>query len=381
MESAADWSSLYLGAACGLGRTAEDGTFLVVNETLCRWLGRSPDELVRHATLQSLLTMGGRIFHQTHWAPLLRMQGSVSEVKLDLMHAKGSTMPVVMNALRRETTQGVVHEFALFVARDRDLYEKELVASRKKLQELVTETMRLHELARDRAVFAEQMVGIVSHDLRNPLSTIQMSAVLMGRPGVDPAPVLGRLTRSADRATRLIGDLLDFTQARLGAGISVTPTRMDLSRCVAEAVDEFSSSYPARAIVHRHQGDRHCQGDCDRLAQLVGNLIANAVTYGDPAKPVEVVSKAHDGEATISVHNWGPPIPQELQAALFRPMVRGEVEAGGRSVGLGLYIVGEIAKSHGGTVRLESSAARGTCFSVVIPPAGETSAEGHDGAP
>jgi phosphoserine phosphatase RsbU/P len=360
----ADLSALYLGAACGLGRTSEDGTFLVVNDTLCRWLGRTRADLVGRATLQGLLTMGGRIFHQTHWAPLLRMQGSVSEVKLDLVHADGGTMPVVLNALRHETAQGVVHEIALFVARDRDLYEKELVASRRKLQELVAETTRLHELSRDRAVFAEQMVGIVSHDLRNPLSTIHMSATLLARPGVDPAPVLGRLTRAADRATRLIGDLLDFTQARLGSGIAVTPARMDLCKCVAEAVDDFATIHAARAITHRHLGERHCVGDCDRLAQLVGNLIANAVAYGDPARPVEVLSRVDEGVAAISVRNWGAPIPPELQATLFQPMVRGEVEAGGRSVGLGLYIVGEIAKSHGGTVRVESSAEGGTCFSV-----------------
>lgn len=360
-------ASLFASAACGLGRTAEDGVFLVANETLCRWLGRSEAELVGRATLQGLLTMGGRIFHQTHWAPLLRMQGSLSEVKLELVHADGTPFPVVLNALRRETPQGCVHDLALFIARDRDAYEKELVASRRKLQSLVEETTRLHEQARDRALFAEQMVGIVSHDLRNPLATIQMSATLLARSAGDREATLGRLGRAADRATRMIADLLDFTQARIGSGIAVTRAPMDLRKCIADAVDELASSHSSRSIQHRHFGAEQCHGDSDRLSQLVGNLIANAITYGARGTPVQVESGVRDGEAMIAVHNQGAPIPQETQAGLFQPMVRGEVEAGGRSVGLGLYIVGAIAKSHGGFVRVESSAAAGTVFTVVIP--------------
>src|SRR5688572_29952874 len=137
-------------AACGLLQTSDDGTIIRVNRRFCEWVGRSASELVG-VRFQDLLTMGGRIFHQTHWAPLLRMQQSISEVKLDVVHRDGTSVPMVLNAFRHEEEGGVmVHELAAFVARDRDKYERELVLSRKRLEEL-------HEEAKDRALFAEQM--------------------------------------------------------------------------------------------------------------------------------------------------------------------------------------------------------------------------------
>ncbi|MEO5671214.1 MAG: PAS domain-containing sensor histidine kinase [Ramlibacter sp.] len=362
-----DASALYQRAACGLACTSDDGTFLTVNETLCQWLGKSAEELVGKTKLQGLLTMGARIFHQTHWAPLLRMQGSVSEVKLEVIHGDGHAIPMVMNARRREVQGGVVHEIAMIVAHDRDAYEKELVASREKLQSLVEETTKLHEEAKDRALFAEQMVGIVSHDLRNPLSSILMGTALLARSSANQEAVLGRINRAADRATRMIADLLDFTQARLGKGIALSRGAMDLRRCVSEAVEELSLAYPGRSIVHTHTGESNCTADGDRLAQLVGNLVSNAVAYGRQDTPVTVFSECSGGATRIAVRNAGDPIPANLQATLFQPMVRGEVDASRRSVGLGLFIVNEIVKSHGGSVSVTSTAEDGTTFVAVLP--------------
>ncbi len=359
--------SLYDQASCGLALTAEDGTFLTVNDTLCRWLGRAREDLVGKMKLQILLTMGGRIFHQTHWAPLLRMQGSVSEVKLEVVHANGQVIPMVLNAIGRRTDQGVVHDISMFIARDRDAYERELVASRKKLQGMVDEAAKLHAEAKDRALFAEQMVGIVSHDLRNPLSTIQMGATLLARSPANQDAMLARVNRAAERALRLVAELLDFTQARLGKGIAVNVAPMDLRKCAAEAVEELSLAYPARVVLHRHSGESACHGDADRLAQLVGNLASNAIAYGLDDAPVEVITRVEGGSAFIAVRNQGDPIPEAIQATLFQPMVRGDVDAASRSVGLGLFIVSEIAKAHGGSIRVESGAGIGTTFEVSFP--------------
>ena len=360
-------TDLYQRAACGLACTTDDGVFIAVNETFSKWVDRPAHDLIGRAKLQDLLTVGGRIFHQTHWAPLLRIQGSISEVKLEVVHAGGARIPMVMNAIRRETPAGFVHEIAVIVARDRDAYERELVASRKRLQTLVEETTRLHSEAKDRALFAEQMVGIVSHDLRNPLSTIQMGAALLSRTRANQEAVLHRVMRAADRATRMIADLLDFTQARLGKGIAVARAPMNLRQCVADAVDELALAYPARAITHEHTGAAGCEADADRLTQLVGNLVSNAIAYGREASPVDVSSVVDGANASISVRNLGEPIPPEIQASLFQPMVRGEVDVASRSVGLGLYIVSEIAKAHGGSVTVVSSAEAGTTFTAQFP--------------
>ncbi|HVT06523.1 MAG TPA: PAS domain-containing sensor histidine kinase [Polyangia bacterium] len=357
-------------AACGLLQTTTDGTFLRVNRLFRQWVGYADDELIGKRRFQDLLTIGGRVFHQTHWAPLLQMQGSISEVKLEIVDRAGTAIPIVVNALRRSERGAIVHEIAAYIARDRDKYEHELVQSRKRLEVLVAEATRLQAEARERAMFAQQMMGIVSHDLRNPLSTIQTGAVLLARGELTAGQqrVLARISSATDRATRLIGDLLDFTQAQLGSGLAVVPQPVDLHAVVAEAVEDLRLAYSGRKIVHESVGAGGCSADANRLAQLVGNLVSNAMTYGAPEAAVRVVSTVDEGALAISVHNQGPPIPPDVLPHIFQPMSRGS-EAGrvSRSVGLGLYIVSEIARAHGGTTSVASTVAEGTTFTTVIP--------------
>lgn len=350
-------------AACGLLQTSDDGTFLRVNRTFCQWVGRSADALVGRLRFQDLLTAGGRIFHQTHWSPLLRMQGTVSEVKLELVHGDGSLVPMVVNAIRHEHHGQLIHEVAAYVARDRDKYERELLAARK-------EATRLHTEAKDRALFAEQMIGIVSHDLRNPVSAIVLATELLGHDELSPGQELAAagIRRAAERATRLIGDLLDFTQARVGAGLTFAPTACDLHEVVGEAIDELGLAYPDRALRHARTGDGRCSADASRLVQLVGNLVSNAVSHGRPDTPVTITTNGTRGNAlTLAVHNDGEAIPATLLPSLFEPMTRGTKASGGRSVGLGLFIVREIAKAHGGTVAVRSSETEGTTFTLTLP--------------
>jgi sigma-B regulation protein RsbU (phosphoserine phosphatase) len=340
---------------------------LRVNRTFCVWIGRSAEELVERQRFQDLLTMGGRIFHQTHWAPLLRMQGSVSEVKLEVVHTDGSKLPMVINAVRREIEGKTRHELAAFVARDRDRYEQELVKSRKKLEELVLETQRLHADAKDRALFAEQMVGIVSHDLRNPLSAVAMGTAILEQGASEPQlRVVHKIKRATARATQLIGDLLDFTAARLGAGIAITPGPFDLHSSVAETLDELRMAHPNHELVHVREGDGACVADDQRVAQVVANLVSNAAVYGEQGRAITVSTRGGE-QPTIDVHNWGAPIPSEKVAALFEPMKRGSQEtAKAGSIGLGLYIVREIARAHGGTAQVVSTEGGGTIFTVKL---------------
>lgn len=356
-------------APCGLARTTATGTLLQVNRTLCQWLGYAAEELVGKRRFQELLTMGGRIFHQTHWAPLLQMQGSLSEVKLELLRADGTPIPVVLNALQRTGPDGTVHDLSAFVARDRDTYERELLQSRKRLEQLVAEANRLEAEAKDHALAAEMMIGIVSHDLRNPMASIQMATALLAR-NLPPAQqrTLDRIARSSTRANALIADLLDFTQARLGKGLSITREPLELHDVVAAAVDESCTAYPNRAIAHERVGEGACSGDSNRLTQLIGNLVSNAVTYGAPEAPITVRSILRAGSFLLEVHNGGAPIPVELQSEIFRPMSRGaHATSAARSVGLGLFIVSEIAKAHGGGAQVASSVAGGTTFTIVCP--------------
>jgi len=368
-------AALYDGAACGLLLTTADGTIRRINATACRWLGLDADELVGQR-FQDLLTMGGRIFHQTHWAPLLQLQGSVAEVKLDLKRARGDVVPMLMNAAMRTHAGTVYHELALFVADDRHAYERELMAARKRAEQLLAEQARAHAAleeakaaAADRAVFAEQMIGIVSHDLRNPLSTIRMGTQVleMTAPAGIQQDVLANINRAGLRALRLINDLLDFTHARIGQGLSVDVQQVDLHVVVGVQVAELRQAYPARTLDHQAEGTGACAVDADRMAQLVGNLVSNAMAYGTPGSEVTVTTTVHPQGSAVSVHNLGPAIPEALRESLFQPMVRGTQAQFDRSIGLGLYIVAEIARAHGGSVDVSSSEQYGTKFTVRLP--------------
>jgi sigma-B regulation protein RsbU (phosphoserine phosphatase) len=166
-----------------------------------------------------------------------------------------------------------------------------------------------------------------------------------------------------------VADLLDFTQARLGGGLRVAPREVDLHALVAECAEEVRLTWPGRMIEVRSRGAGGGQLDPDRLAQVVGNLANNALTYGAPERPLTITSAVTGETLELHVHNHGKPIAEELLPHMFEPLRRGEqnMRLGSRSVGLGLYIVREIAAAHGGSVTVTSTEAQGTTFVVQLP--------------
>jgi PAS domain S-box-containing protein len=161
--------SLYENAACGLLLASPDGMIRHVNTTFCSWVGFSAEELVNARRVQDLLTIGGRVFHQTHWGPLMQMQGSVSEIKLDMVHRDGRSIPILANAIRRHHDADVFDEIAVMLATDRQQYERELLLSR-----------RSAESANERLALAgrrkDEFLATLAHELRGPLAP--MSNVL-----------------------------------------------------------------------------------------------------------------------------------------------------------------------------------------------------------
>jgi phosphoserine phosphatase RsbU/P len=171
--------------------------------------------------------------------------------------------------------------------------------------------------------------------------------------------VLARISNSTERAKRLISDLLDFTQARLGSGLAVAPEPIELHDTIAEVLQDLTLAFATRQLLHERVGGGACIADGNRLAQLVGNLVSNAMVYGASDTPVTVISAVEEDALTLSVHNHGAPIPSEALPTLFQPMSRSS-NAGraNRSVGLGLYIVQEIARAHGGRTSVSRSPGR-----------------------
>lgn len=229
---------------------------------------------------------------------------------------------------------------------------------------------RSAELARQ-VQFAEMLVGIVSHDLRNPLNVVHLNASLLARSPLVAEQVrwVQRIQDSSDRGLRMILDLLDFTQARLGGGIRVTRRPGDMFEMVRHVVEEARTAHPQREIRLNAAGNGQGRWDSDRVAQLVSNLISNALVYGQEQSPISIHISGEDRHVSLTVHNEGDPIPPEMQEVLFEPLRQGDSSAGqpSRNIGLGLYIVRQIALAHGGRVECHSREGRGTTFRVVLP--------------
>ncbi|MET0403283.1 MAG: ATP-binding protein, partial [Cystobacter sp.] len=231
------------------------------------------------------------------------------------------------------------------------------------LRALEAERSRLEEAVRIR----EDLVAVVSHDLRNPISAISMSAsVLLKREELSAGQArgLGRIYSSADRALRMIRDLLDSTQARVG-GIPVAPKPLDFHELARNVVEEVQLAHPERHILFHTMGDARGAWDADRMAQVITNLVGNAVQHSPLDSPVRVESCGLEGEVQLRVHNEGSPIPVEDIPTLFEPFRRGRGAGGAPgSVGLGLFITRQVVEAHGGIIEARSQQGEGTLFTV-----------------
>lgn len=244
-----------------------------------------------------------------------------------------------------------------------------LVEDVSKRREIELERGRLDERERRRSDFERQLIGIVSHDLRNPLHVVLLGAQLMKElPGLGEHAVklIARIQSAAQRADRLVCDLLDFTQARLGGGIRIDPEPADMHGLARAMIDEFAVSDPTRTIELDCRGNGAGVWDSDRCSQVFQNLIGNALKYSPTESIVRVTCDATGEGIVVMVHNEGSPIPATKLEVMFEPYERGTMnpDAANRSVGLGLYIVKQIVEAHGGGIVVTSSAREGTTFVV-----------------
>jgi PAS domain S-box-containing protein len=215
----------------------------------------------------------------------------------------------------------------------------------------------------------EQFIGILGHDLRNPLAAISLGAEAFSDLPEPYARVARQVLRSVKRMDVMIRDIMDFTRGRLGGGIPVAMGPCDLGLLAREVTDEIRAAHPRRDIACVVVTE-DVSGTCDtaRAEQVFSNLLGNAVAHG--TDPIRLVVAAEADEVVISVHNGGPPIPPQVVHRLFEPFARGyrSEEPGARKgLGLGLYIVQEIVAAHGGRIAVTSSASAGTEIAIRWP--------------
>jgi signal transduction histidine kinase len=223
------------------------------------------------------------------------------------------------------------------------------------------------EVDRWRALF----LGVLGHDLRSPLNAILLTSQVISALSADTplSEQSQKLIRSGERMRHLLDDLLDYNRSSLDIGIRVTPEPVELAAACREEIELLRVALPARTIEFHAEGATQGFWDGSRIKQIVSNLVTNAARYGDLNGIVRVSLRGHGAQVELSVENTGPTIPEDTMKSLFDPLRRGEATAsqGEReSLGLGLFIVREVARAHGGRVSVHSASGK-TRFAVELP--------------
>jgi signal transduction histidine kinase len=248
-----------------------------------------------------------------------------------------------------------------------------LVAFEMEAEERGEHQNRELEMAREATRVRDQFVGILGHDLRNPLNAIAVaSGVLQTDPTLSEENLLLArvIQKSGRRMSRLVENTLDLTRTQVGGGISIAPSPNDMGEVCLQVVNELRVVYPLREIIFEDQGDGHGYFDENRAAQVVSNLLSNALQHGDKNRAVRLTLCGDAQNIIVAVHNFGKPIPVDRQESLFDPFQRGalpkEEAMSSEGLGLGLYIARQIMQAHDGDISLLSDEG-GTTFSTHWP--------------
>ena len=371
-------------APCGLFVVAADGIFVKVNTTFCRWVGYERTELIGVKKFQALLSVGARIFLQTHWTPLLQLQASISEVQLDFVRRDGVRLPMMLNAVRRNDGGAIRDEVAALIASDRKLYERELLAARADAETAATDLKVAH--GRLRALNEELsnehrrkdiFLATLAHELRNPLAPIANVVEVLARADNDRDLrqwAVGILSRQVAQMSHLVDDLLDVSRITQGK-VELRFAELDLAAILRQAADEvlpamraqqqsLTAEIPDAAIVLR--------ADQTRLTQVVANLLNNASKYSPAGAHVTLRVWQADDKACFEVADDGVGIPPDQLSSIFHmfSQLTPVLERSVGGLGIGLALVKSLVTLHGGTVDAHSAGlGQGSRFVVRLPGA------------
>jgi PAS domain S-box-containing protein len=355
---------LYEHAPCGYVSTLPNGTFAKVNQTFLTWTGFTRDDLFGSKRFQDLLTVAGKIFHETHYAPLLQMQGFVNEIAFDLVCRDGRRLPVLVSTLQKRNASGapLFNRTTIFNASERRQYEREIQLARKKAEEALA--------------LRNQFLTIASHELRTPLTAILGNIELLKRRvtredslGTRDQRTLQIILDQTYRLNKMIMSLLDVSRIETGQ-LEIEMAAVELVALVKRVVDDV------KAIVDDRQIELICplqqltiQGDELRLEQVFQNLLQNSLKYSSRNTAITVTVRQDQSQVYVAVHDNGIGIPQAAIPQLFEQFYRaGNVNPENISgFGIGLYVVGQIVELHGGTVTVESIEGQESTFTVSLP--------------
>lgn len=233
----------------------------------------------------------------------------------------------------------------------------QLISKQLEVERVHAEVERKLQVERETSELREQFIAVLGHDLRTPLGAIEHGIELLRQKHPDPAslPLLQRMQRSIRRMSGLVDDVVDFTRGRMGSGIALNMRHeSELAVPFGQVIDELRELHPEQKIVARIQPNLNLLCDIGRLSQLLSNLLKNAIVHGDARAPILVEIDCKNGRFRLTVSNRGNALPSDLIAQLFKPFWRAPSNGEHQGLGLGLYIVSEIARSHGGNMDVTS---------------------------
>ena len=373
---------LYERAGCGLLVTDTKGLILRVNATMCAWLGFEAAELVGQVRITERLPVGARVFHQTHCEPILQMQGSLAELQIELFDRQRQRVPMLANIARRRHGDQVFDEWALFVARDRRSYERELLAARRGAEraleaqrEAEQQLRALNEALSDADRRKDEFLATLSHELRNPLAPMRsaLEVLKLGRSdSPPPARLVGIFDRQLHHLTHLVDDLMDISR--------ITQNRMDLRRApigLTAILQSAAHDAGAQMAAARHTldvtlpvPDLVVDADVTRLTQVVVNLLTNAAKYTPDGGAIALRCWQEGDHALIEVRDNGIGIPPQALDSVFGmfSQLKPALDRSKGGLGIGLALVRGILALHGGSIGAASEGeGKGSVFTVRLP--------------
>ena len=367
---------LFDAAPCGYLIARADGTIARANRTFEELTGWPRDRVLAGLRFQDLLTVPGKIYHDTHFAPLLRMQGAVKEVAFDLACPGREPLPVLVNAVQKSDGSGEPRStfITVFDASGRRQYERELLLARRRADEATQVERSAREEAERAGRVKDEFLAMVSHELRTPLTAILGWVQLLDQePGVteEIREGLGVIARNTRVQVQLVDDLLDMGRITSGK-MRLDVQRVDLAAVVEGALDTARPAAEAKGLRVQKVLDPtvFVSGDPGRLQQVFWNLLSNAVKFTPRGGFVRVVMQQINSHVEVSVGDSGQGMKPEFVGHAFERFrqsdAQGTRKTGG--LGLGLAIVKNLVEMHGGSVAATSEGeGRGSTFIVQLP--------------
>jgi signal transduction histidine kinase/CheY-like chemotaxis protein len=362
-------TELYERAPCALLSTLHDGTIIRGNQTFFAWIGACPEDIVAKTRFQALLNVGSRIYYETHYAPLLQMQGFVNEIALEVCRTDGVVRPIVASARQLRGSHGTptINRVALFDSTDRRRYEQELLHARKRAEEAA------RALAQADAQ-KNEFIAMLAHELRNPLAPVRNALDLMRRSGNDETivdKVADVMHRQVAQMARLVEDLLDIS--RVGQDkLSIRRVPVDLGSVIHHAMEASAPLLDHAGLgytVALPDSPIYIEADAARLAQVIGNILNNAAKFTPRGGAVSVFLDRERDEAVLRVRDTGIGIDASDLPRVFEMFVQtgAPLESKG-GLGIGLTLAKSLVERHDGRLTIESEGrGRGTEVIVRLP--------------